>query len=319
MRLGEIKKILDRVTDGSVIAVAHEPLYGDQAQRVGNYGDVIAALEVLSEQDWSELDKATLNSLLEKHPSTESAILTQEEFSQLNALVSAVNQKLPVFYSILKNMVDSQEEQTINIKLPAGIDSIAKLTKFNNNIENVLKRFNVDGQFDFKQFDKGSDWYVIVATSYLSYRFLLAGLATAQKYLEMRKASFESKTAELEYRAAVDKPEVEPKEVKAFVERKLKLFVENEVQEAIQQLGTGSNTEGELRVKLIQATTALIKELDDGAEFHLSLNPPAYAEENGGQLRIDYSKMRPLIEKKEEDSKQLNAPAEADSVEDQTE
>lgn len=62
-------------------------------------------------------------------------------------------------------------------------------------------------------------------------------------------------------------------------------------------------TKGESREsahnKLLMATKELIKELGDGVEFHLSLNPPEYAEETAGSLTIDYKKM-PAIETKKE-------------------
>lgn len=53
-------------------------------------------------------------------------------------------------------------------------------------------------------------------------------------------------------------------------------------------------TSDSLQTKLVNATTQLIKELGEGTEFHLSLNPPAYAKEQAGQLVIDYKKMETL-------------------------
>ena len=63
---------------------------------------------------------------------------------------------------------------------------------------------------------------------------------------------------------------------------------------------TNGKTREELEFQLINATKDLVKELGEGTEFHLSLNPPPYAKEEGGMLKIDYSKMpKPEIQKKE--------------------
>jgi hypothetical protein len=45
---------------------------------------------------------------------------------------------------------------------------------------------------------------------------------------------------------------------------------------------------------LVIATKKLVEALGDGAEFHLSLNPPEYAKEQSGQLTIDYTKIREI-------------------------
>ena len=309
MRLGETKQILDRViSDNATIIPKHEAQYGGQAQRIDSYADIISALEVISGYDWSGFEKGTLSAFQEVHPKVKSTVLPQDEFNKLNNMVSAANQNLPIFYSILKTMVEPQDEQAINIKLPLEIRSLEDLTKENKKIQDVLKIYKEDGQYDFKQIDRGTEWYVVVTAGVLSYKFLIAGLDIAQKYFETRKAHSESKTAELDYRAAVEKDDVTKQEINDFTDRKLKLLIEDEVREAIEKIGIGTNDKNELNVKLVKATTALIKELDEGIEFHLSLNPPAYADEVGGHVTIDYTQIKPLIAKKAEETKQLDGP-----------
>lgn len=316
MRLGEIKQIIDRViADNATIVLKNEAQYGGQAQLVDNYADTISALEIVVGYDWSGFEESTLSEFQEAHPKAKSTTLTQDEFNKLNKMVNAANQKLPIFYSILQTMVEPQNEQAINIKLPPDIRSLDDLSKQNKKIQDVLKLYNVDGQFDFQQFDRGTEWYVVATVGALSYKFLIAGLDIAQKYFETRKAHSESKTAELDYRAAVEKDSVTKQEIKEFTERKLKLLIESEVDEAIEKIGVGANNKNELGVKLVRATTALIKELDEGTEFHLSLNPPAYADEVEGSITIDYSRITPLIAKKETETQQLDGPKSGDEEE----
>jgi hypothetical protein len=56
------------------------------------------------------------------------------------------------------------------------------------------------------------------------------------------------------------------------------------------------------------ATKDLVKLLGDGVEFHLSFNPPEYANEKLGILNIDYSKMTEVEVDKNKKPKQVEAP-----------
>lgn len=47
-----------------------------------------------------------------------------------------------------------------------------------------------------------------------------------------------------------------------------------------------------------------MKELDNGVEFHLSLNPPPYANEQRGQLEINYKSIQEIHQQQiEKDNK----------------
>ena len=203
-------------------------------------------------------------------------------------------------------------EQTINIKLSESIHDLDGLTRANERLSKILDLYNVDGQFDFKGFDRGSEWYVIAAAGVLSYRFLIAGLDIAQKYFETRKSYFESEQAKLDLQAALDKDDVTKTEMENYQKKRMEVLIKDEVAKAVKEIGIGSNNNNELTTKIIKATTKLIKELDEeGAEFHLSLNPPEYANEYMGTVTIDYSKMPVLKEKKQEEAKQIEAPKES--------
>lgn len=318
MRLGEIRNILHEVIkEDNKISIEHEAIFGGQAQTVKNYGPIISALDVLANLSWNETDYAPIE-LIKKEYGTEvrGVQLPQDKFSQLNAYVVSLNSKLPLYISILETMVQGQDEHTINIKLSDSIKDLNNLTATNTRLGKILDLYNADGQFDFKGFDKGTDWYVVVATGILSYRFFIAGLDISQKYFETRKVYFESENAKLDLQAALDKEDVTKTDIESYQKRKMELLIKDEVKKAIDKIGVGANNKNELITKIIKATEKLVKELDEeGTEFHLSLNPPEYANEYMGSLVIDYSKMPVLNNKKEEKAKQIATIKEVENVE----
>src|SRR3989344_7743776 len=102
MRLGEIKNILDEVLDESnKIHIENEPAYGGQAQKITNFGQIISALDILSAQSWNDTSYAEIENIKKQYKKTPSiATLETAQFNQLNAYINAINQKLPLFYSI---------------------------------------------------------------------------------------------------------------------------------------------------------------------------------------------------------------------------
>lgn len=311
MRLGEQKNIIDRViNDDNQIVIDHSPLYGGQAQKISNFGEVLDALEILSELEWNTQDYSQVEALIEKYGKTRAAQIESAEFNSLNSYISTLNQELPFYYSILETMVGEQDEKTINIKLPTrGVSSLKELATLNNRLDKILKQFNVDGQFEFHGFDRGSDWYVVVATGVLSPAFLLACLEIAKAFFETREAYYNSEKARLDYKASLKKGEQESEDdFKDYTEKRKELELENSVHKAVDQMGTGSSGKSpeELKTQLIKATTELVKELEKGTEFHLSLNPPSYAEDHNSGYSIDYQKVRDIT-RTEEDTPALES------------
>ncbi len=302
MRLGEVKQKIDLVvSETKTIIIKSEPQYGGQAQLVQNYSELIDILEYLSTLEWSEVKTTEIvNELLSKYPKgNKTELLPQEEFNKLSSYVNRINQKLPLYYSILETMVEIQDEQIINIKLPNTINSLEELTKFNQRIEKLFKNFQIDGQFEFKEFDTGTSWYEILIVGKLTYRYFLASLKIAQEYLKARTEYFKSKEAKISYEACKKTNENLNEEsfkkdwLEAFVREEIKSLVEEKIKE------TNGETKESLQTKLVIATTALVKELGEGTEFHLSLNPPEFANEESGQLTIDYKKIKSLEPKEE--------------------
>ncbi|MEK6852938.1 MAG: hypothetical protein AABX59_03595 [Nanoarchaeota archaeon] len=306
MRIGEIKNIVGAVlAENNTLEVRHESIYGGQAYQINNFAELIEALGILSEQSWNDVDYTQVREIRARHePTRNPTILTNEEFNQLNSYVNNINSKVPLYYSILESLTEDQDEKTINIRLPEKMTSLSDLNRTNDRLHDTLKYFNVDGQFEFKGFDRGTEWYVLIAVGVLSHRFFITCLKIAQEYFKTRTEYFKSEEAKRAYEASLrDKEQSSEKDFDKYKEKWLSLFIREEVGKAIEQIGTAGQTKPELHIKLVKATEKLVAELGEGTEFHLSLNPPTYAKEVGGELRIDYKKLREL--KPKEETKQL--------------
>jgi len=320
MRLGEIKNTIRAALDSTnKIHVDNEVLYGGQAYNINNFVEIIEALDILSKQNWNDADNAQIASIKAQHETPiNPTVLTTADFNQLNTYINTINTKLPLYYQVLESVTEDQDEKTINIQLPSNIKSFKELNDLNKRLEDILKLFNVDGQFEFKGFDKGTEWYILVGTGILSYHFLIACLKTAQEYLKTKTEYFKSEDARMAYEASMKKDEkISDTGFEEYRAKWLSIFIDKKVADAIEKIGLNGQTEPELRSQLIKATTSLVKELGEGTEFHLSLNPPDYATEQAGQLVIDYKKIQLLkpenkpkqiastkdVEKKEEDEK----------------
>lgn len=233
--------------------------------------------------------------------------MTNEDFNKLNNYVSHINEIVPIFYGILKTMVGKQDEHAINIKIPEGkYTTLSELSSMNSKLDKTMKLFNVDSEFSFDGFDKGSDWIVLVQISagtggaYLTYNFFVGCLKITQEFFKIKAEYFKSKEAELNYRAALKKgDEFKQKESDAHQKRYMELLLEDKIKTLVDEVeSTNGETKPSLTNKLVMATKSLIELIEDEVEFHLSLNPPSYAKEDNGVLTIDYSKM-PKPEKKE--------------------
>lgn len=296
MRLGEIRNILWEVlTEQNQISIDHESIYEGRANNVNNYGPLIDALDILSKQSWNDIGYAEIDAIKKEFGTGVMQVqLPQDKFNQLNAYISALNSKLPFFVSILETMVEDQEEHVINIKLPDSIKNLADLTNFNQASDKLFKSFQIDGQFEFRSFDKGTSWYEIIIIGELTYRYFIASLKIAQEYYKLKSEYFKSKEAQISFEAAKQNTEnltqqnYQKEWLEQFIKQEIKLLVEEKIKE------TNGESEESLENKLVIATKGLVEALGEGTEFHLSLNPPEYATEQAGQLIIDYKNIKSL-------------------------
>jgi len=313
MRLGKIRNIVTEATNtADQIAIESEAVFAGQAYMISNYSVLVGALEVVSNQEWNDADFSTVRAIIDKYNLSATQTVTSAEYDQLNAYISLVNQKLPIFLGVIETMVEEQDPKTINIKLPDNIKSIADLDKFNKRLVEIFKRFNLAGEFEFKGFDRGTSWYEILVTGELLYRYFLASMGVAIAVVHFKKTFYEAENAKLAYRAAVKNNEKTEAE---FLQEVISEKLESDVTEVIGVIEkTDGKTAPELHGQLVTATAELVKELGHGTEFHLSLNPPKYANENAsGSLTIDYSSMPKLEEKKEVKTLEAGKAADKDN------
>lgn len=314
MRLGEIKQILDNVIDEkNNIVLENEAIFDGQAYIVNNYVDVVRALEILEDQEWNDYDSSQILVILRNHPPKRNKQqVTQEEFNQLISYISSLNQKLPYFYSILDSIVEEQDEKCINIKLPEKTITLKELSGFNKQFEETLSLFNIDGGFVFSGFDVGTSWYIVCAEGILSCQFFIACLKVAQELLKTRSEWFKSEEAKLSFEVA----KRHSKELSSSDYEKtwLDMLLDNKIKEVIEKIGeTNGATKEEAHTKLLKGTRSLIKQLGDGVEFHLSLNPPPYTSEIKGSLEIDYKKIQQMR------AKELGSDKQKELIEPKTE
>lgn len=297
MRLGEIKQNIDKVLIANkTIQLKSDAVYGGQAYKINNYSDVIIVLRHVASLSWSGINIDAIDEIIAQYPKNNIVELPQAQFNKLTSFINTVNQKIPLYYSILETMVEKQDELTINIKLSEKIKNLNDINIVNKRLEEVLKLYNIDGQFEFVGFDKGSEWYVLVAKGALSYQFIVACLKIAQEYLKTKAEYLKSEEARISYEASLKEDEKDSdSEFEKYKELWLKIFIEKEVKKVIDEINKKrGHTKEELQTKLISVTTKLVKELGEGTEFHLSLNPPEYVSEQAGQFVIDYKKIEAL-------------------------
>lgn len=318
MRIWELKLIVSRVLDDdNKIFINAETLYGGQAYRIDNFSDLINALELISNQEWSRnfADYESIKDIVELHGiKSPSVVVSTDDYNKINSYVSSLQRYIPIFYSILESSVEVQDEHVINIKLPEKkLSSLSWLSEFNKRLDKNLARFNIDWEFELIGFDVWSKWYVVVATGVITYRVFLACLSISQEYFNTREAYFKSKGAELDYRASLEQEnddKIDKAAFEKFKERRMELEIAEKVNEALENMKIDNGkSQIELKTQLVIATTELIKEIWTGTEFHLSLNPPQYVQENEGTLRIDYKSI-PTLDKKIEEVKALESSKE---------
>jgi hypothetical protein len=299
MRLGEFKQIVDRaLLDDNRLQLNARTLYEGQAYVVTEFAQLYAALQLLIEQTWNNIDHDAVDTVLTKYKGTESAIqLTVSDFNTLSGYISTLNQQLPIAMSVVDAWVPLQDQYIINIKLPDNIDSISSLEAFNKRLNRIFKVFNITGKFEFKGFDSGTDWYQIQVTTHALYQYIMAAIVLALAVVKLKSNYYKSETDRLAYKAAKRKDEklTEENYVCEIAETK----IEDDTKEMVGRLGVPDGREPqEMTAMTIKAVNELVKELGNGTEFHLSLNPPNYLSEStkDGSLTIDYKSM-PKIEK----------------------
>jgi hypothetical protein len=301
VRLGEKKQKIDLViNENKQISLDFEIRFNGQQFFIKNYKNVLSALEILLSWD-NSLDSSIIDELSLMYGDSKDEIgITPQEHSKLNSLISQLNAKMPVYYSMLEVEVKKQDENIINIKLPDDLNSFQGLGDFNQKIKTVLKEFNIDGEFEFAGFDTGSSFLKAIAQGSVTLSFFILSLQVAQEYYKAkqeyhksRQESLKAQELELHYRANfTNDKNFKEKEFKQYIDKVLELELSQKVDKIKETLKVSFN--GKEGGELVKPVKDLATELENGTEFHLSLNPPTYAKECNGIISINNQEIKEL-------------------------
>ena len=297
MRLGEIKNILSAVlNDKQNIKIVVEPKYGNQVYLIKNYNALMKALKVLNDQPWNTSDFNPIEQLFAKYGDAEQSVaLEAQDYNRISQYINAINPKIPYFFGILSSMVPKQDEQIINIKLPNNsIKDFKSLSAENDDLNKLLQSINLDGDYEFRGFDIGSSWYTVLILGYFTYKALLAAINLAQKYYGAKEAYYKSETARIAYEA-IKKEKPKEKDLKNFADDYIKLKIDADVESISLEIGLKPDDDLS-KTKIRKTVDLLIAQMEKGTEFHLSLNPPKYAEESEGKISLNYEEIRQINE-----------------------
>ncbi|MBO7244613.1 MAG: hypothetical protein J6V53_04980 [Alphaproteobacteria bacterium] len=302
MRLGELKKILDEVVDSNnKIVITSSSLYNGQLYIIQEYSKLIKALSVISEQSWIDFSSEIVEELNSKFlQNTIEIQINPSDYNSLTQFVNKINAKLPLFYGILDTIVEKQDEQIINIKLPTKEDfSLDELSDINKRLSKIFSTINIDGTATFSGFDKGSSWYEILIGGALTYKFFISALKIAQEFFKAEKNYYEAGEAKIHYQAALlqlqkEQNKIDEEAIKDYAKHVISVRIENSIKEVVKELPSNGHTENEVIAKMSKTVEAITTEMNNGLEFHLSLNPPEYAEEDGTKISIDYEVIRQI-------------------------
>ena len=302
MRLGELKKILDEVVDDTnKIIINFQQIYGGHAYKISNYSALITALDAIKTQNWIDFSSEIVEVLNSKFSQNKTEIqIEPNDYNLLTQFVNKINGKLPIFYGILDAMVEKQDEQIINIKLPSKDDfSLKDLSDINKRLSTIFSTINIDGTATFSGFDKGSSWYEILIGGALTYKFFISALKIAQEFFKAEKDYYEAGEAKIHYQAALlqlqkEQNKIDEEAIKDYAKHVISVRIENSIKEVVKELPLNGHSENEVIIKMSKTIEAITAEMNNGLEFHLSLNPPEYAEEDGTKISIDYEVIRQI-------------------------
>lgn len=333
MRLGELKNILDdAVNENNALVISSEPLYEGKRFIIRDYKDLITALENIADLSWVKVDTEIVTELLESHgKNIDEVEISPDENNRLNALVNNINKGLPIFYSILEEASPEQDEQVVNVKIPADYTTdLDKLNEFNKELQEVFKLVVLHkglrgDAVQFQGFDIGTSWYqmLIMGAPVVYYGFM--GLVEmAEKLIHLRISWYKSEETRLNYE--IKKRELEEKKKEQYTLEKhvnalFELKSKEDIDAFIEKLGDNApNNTKEMHSSLSKGLKKIIELMEKSTEFHPSLNTPEFIDTDGNIARfhVEYDALKKHLEKqkKEDAPKQIAKKNDNDSDED---
>ncbi|MEJ0072933.1 MAG: hypothetical protein WDN27_02495 [Candidatus Saccharibacteria bacterium] len=121
--------------------------------------------------------------------------------------------------------------KVINIKLPEGIETFKGLSKVNENLDELFKKFYLTNKNGLKVtgFDVGSEWYQVLIGMNDEYKWFVIAIGIALSSVKLRKEWYESEVARLT-KKALKKNEKDEKALEdQVIEEKIKAEVEQQI------------------------------------------------------------------------------------------
>lgn len=315
MRLGELRNILDLVAyEDDTIKYDVENRYDGKRFFVKNFSNLIEALTQLSKQSWVKDDTSIVKELNKEYGGDSKTIeISPEQHNSLSTLINSLNTRLPVFYGLINTIVDEQDEQIVNIKLPVkNIKDLDSLNEFNKELQEVfklvVKHHGFGGDIKFEGLDVGTSWYKILIVGHLFvYPAFIESINIAHELISLRKEWYESENTRIDVEIKEQKlaTDITDADIVAYVDEKIDKKLEKKVESLLKETLDKEETKEETISSIKKGIKKAISLIEKGTEFHVSLNPPKYVLENNGGYSIDYKQMRRLIE---ETNKEKNAP-----------
>ncbi len=322
MRIGDLyHRIKDATGEGEILGVEATPIYSGQAYRISNYGKLYQAISALLECELLLVDMPQdVGEILENNTNSKALELDSARYNTFVSFVQKVNTKLPIVMAVLFTFTPKQDEYTFNIKLPSDLTRMKDISSFNNRILKIFQQFGISkNNVTVAGFSAGSKWYEIVLENAAWVApFVISCIQLAfdiHKYKKEAKDSEDVKnnvTIINNYYVGDGEKVTE----KDYIDNMAKEKINQGVEESLDKMGNPGNKEKKESVTmLVKATTELVKELDKGTEFHLSLDPPEYIREKEyGSFRIDYDSVpRQIIEQCDNDQVALGVGGRNDS------
>lgn len=306
MRLAEFgNKIAEHLTDGKLKFNATKSESRTNYYVIKNYNELYKSIEFLTSQDlFAGYISKDIERILSSYSMTRESIqIPVSDYRALEEGIKSLNSVIQLTLGIVNTFTTEQDEHVINIKLPDAIKSISEIQEFNKRLENIFRIYNLTGEFEFKGFDKGSEWYEFLITAGPLYEYFVSTLSVALDIINLKRNDRDNTLERVMLELLMQKGiETSKEDLDKDI---VGLQAKKQARNIVKQLGEkdGKST-AEMETMTVKAITELVRELKQGTEFHLSLNPPKYISEqnNGLTLKIDYYAM-----KKEVNSKKTKA------------
>lgn len=318
MRLREVKKKIEELGSDGKIAVSLKQSLGNFFV-ISDSRKLFFLLKFLSEQEWNKTDFAQIQAIVDSTHALDNdeIMLDNTQYSQLNAYVNKVNERLPIFFGIVDSLSDEQGEFDINIKLSDEVKTVNDLNELISEIKNLEKFANLDGKkLEFNGFDVGSWWITFSAGCGVVYGFIMACTKLAQEVLKTQEQYYKTKEAKIHYQMTLESgKKITETGLKKYCEEYCEKYLEQGATEIAQGVGKYNGTsENEISEKAKNTTKSLLKIIGNGNEVHVSLNgSQIIGETESGNIQMNYEELKTFASE-EKDAKQLDAPSMPENI-----